>query len=829
MMFQLIKQIINKQNKILWILMSAISFVMASIIAVSVATNVYLSELQQSREQVYGSFSHIIYTSENTDAGDYSTRYGIIDIVNSQAEKDVVYGNVNNLAKSLGKINVANLLGNDIVITEDIAQKFQLKTGDIWKSDAQEWHVKAIIDNIGLLWVKGVTEEIQSFKMPNVIVSPENWQQLVKQFPETKRVWLGQFQSNITDRTWDSIQGSHYRNTFLLEMGARDYHTPEYLLNIASVIFCMIVIVILRAYILAIRKRYHVYELLGMRKLHLKSLFFLEFLCFNMTSVLLGIILCGMITSLFLSVALQRIYIIDSRYLTGYFVKYIIMYGMSFITSILLFASFSTNENKWQRLAHKKLPFDVKKLYLAFNVGLFSMLIVFLVGTLFLNFEAINNGILNTYATGKMADDFDYQFTIASPVERYGQAYYDGSYHELPQNDEEKHRIRYIKSSGELEHIQRQLLERFPSAEVESYVNLSELYLVNKDNFFQQDYLQKLYAVHLLQDRPFWNNLLNQSTELLLTKAIVYPDDKIKWLSSQFSGDVQNVLNGHSAYIVAPAYEYFETKLGDNGMLKEGKPIDKQAPNAVYDTKIEEKSVLSFIELQANSSVYGILGSQLAKKLFDIRHLNVTVEGIAFKHTAWFDVDDISAPYRLIVSKKFLEKNGLDNKATRLRVKIPGLNYEKDNAIIRQITASYPNVQLTDQYEQLKTFRQYTFIQQGFKALLIIVFFTLIILIFNSLIHAHLLEQHQKYLVYGLLGMSRNRLAWSLSLPILGSMLIATVGISVFELRFFGGTNILSMSDWMSLLLNITLPMGICTIVILSLIYYHIGKFMKNI
>lgn len=127
MIFRLIKQIINKHNKILWILILTISFVMASVISVSVATNAYINELQLSKEQVYGAFTHIIYDSKDAIKEDYSKKYGVIEIFDSKNYKDIVYGKFNSLAKDLGSIKISSLSENEVVITEEIARIYHLK------------------------------------------------------------------------------------------------------------------------------------------------------------------------------------------------------------------------------------------------------------------------------------------------------------------------------------------------------------------------------------------------------------------------------------------------------------------------------------------------------------------------------------------------------------------------------------------------------------------------------------------------------------------------------------------------------------------------------
>lgn len=701
----------------------------------------------------------------------------------------------------------------------------------MWKIDDQEFYIKTIIDNVGLLWIRGSTEEFPMFKMPNVIIETSSWQRLVAQPSTFRNILLANFKINEKNVEWESIKGNHYRNTFL-EKSTDDYHTPEYLLNITSIILCVILLILIRAYIFSTRRRYSVYELLGMTRKRLNMLFLSEFLWFNTLIFLTSIILSLFITSLFLSVALQKIYILDWDYFSGYFFKYIVMYGITLAICLLLFTSSVSEKSIRYKFLHKKISVDLKNIKLSLNVALFSMLIVFLVGNLFLNFEAINAGILGVNATGKIVNDSDYEFMFIPPLEKQGEYYYDGNYHNNSQKTaDEKYRIQYMKSSGELDNIQTQLLKIFPNAHLESYVNLSEVYLVNKDNLFQQEYLQKLYRTKIIQDRAFWNKLLNQSEDLLLIKVIAYPDDKIKMLSKNFSGNLQSVLEGDSAYLVAPSYQYFESFDSVNNITyRESKPIDKNNPNAIYDYKIKENDVLTIISLDAKNSMYGTVDIQSAKKVLNIKHINVAVGGISYKQVGWLDLSDIIAPYRLIVSKNFLEKNSFDKFTTRLRVKIPDLDYQKDDRIIRQIVANYPNVKIVDQYGQLQTFRQYSFIQQSFKILLIVIFFVLTTVIFNSLIQTHIFEQKQKYLIYGLLGMSRNRLFKSLSIPVLCNMIFSIVGVSMLELYlFFGRINILSFNDWVSLFIYIVLPMIICIFIILMLIYWHIKKFMNSI
>lgn len=811
--------------------MFSISLVMSSIISVSVATKVYIDELQHAKEKVYGAFTHIIYNPKHDVIEDHSKSFGVINILNDVNDNDIVYGQMNHLAITLGKINMPSLVDNEVAITEEIAKKYHLKEKDLWHYNEKEWRIKTIIDNIGLLWIKGTTEESPVFKMPNVIVSDNIWQKLDGHSSEMKRVWLANFNVGETTDVWNNISGNHYRNTFL-ENDTEDYRTPEYILNIISIIFFIILMIILRTYIVSIRKRYHVYELLGMEKWQLKKLFFFEFLTFNILTITLGLLLSVLIASLFLSVALQKIYIIDSHYYLGYFLKYIMMYAITLIISIILFAVSSNKHSRRQLFLCRKIPFDLKKIGLSFNIGLFSMLIVFLIGNLFLDFDAINTSALSSNAVGKIVNDSDYELVSMSPANKWNKLYYDGKYHDISQTDfKETYHIQYHKSDGELESIQQQLLNNFPNAQLESYINLSEIYLMNKNNLFQQDYLQKLYSAKIIKDRPFWKSLLHQSNELLLIKASAYPDDKLKLLSPHFSGDLQSVLKGEGAYLVAPAYEYFESfDPVNNVTFKESKPIDKTNPNAIYDDKIKEDSLLSLIALHSKSSVYGRVDSQFAQKRFTIKQFNVPVGGIAFKQVGWLDKSDITTPYRLIVSKAFLDKHDLDKSITRIRVKIPNLDYNKDDKIIRQIVAKYPNVKIIDQYDQLKTFRQYSFIQQGFKILLIIIFFVLTTVIFNSLIQAHLLEQYQKYLVYGLLGMSRKQFIKGLYIPVVSGMILSTIAITLLELRlFFGRINILSSKDFMLVWIYIILPMMICIVMVLMFIYHHIKKFLNNI
>lgn len=832
MMFRLIKQIINKQNKVLWLLLFSISLVMSSIISVSVATKVYIDELQHAKEKVYGAFTHIIYNPKHDAIEDHSKSFGVINILNDVNDNDIVYGQMNHLAITLGKINMPSLVDNEVAITEEIAQKYHLKEKDLWHYNGKEWRIKTIIDNIGLLWIKGTTEESPIFKMPNIIVSDNHFQKLDSQSSGIRRVWLANFNVGETTDVWNNIPGNHYRNTFL-ESNTEDYHTPEYILNLISIIFFIILMIMLRTYIVSVRKRYHIYKLLGMVKWNLKKLFFFEFLTFNILTITLGLLLSVLIASLFLSVALKKIYIIDSHYYWGYFLKYIMMYAVTLIISLLLFTVSSNKpQSKKQVFLRQKMPFDLKKIGLFFNIGLFSMLIVFLIGNLFLDFNAINTAVSSSNAVGKIVNDSDYELILMSPANKLNKLYYDGNYHDISQTDfKETYHIQYHKSDGELESIQQQLLNNFPNAQLESYVNLSEIYLMNKNNLFQQDYLQKLYSSIIIKDRPFWNSLLNQSNDLLLVKTSAYPDDKLKLLSPHFSGDLQSVLKGESVYLIAPAYEYFESfDPVNNVTFKESKPIDKTNPNAVYDDKIKEDSLLSLIALHSKSSVYGRVDSQFAKKRFTIKQFNVPVGGIAFKQVGWLDRSDITTPYRLIVSKAFLDKHDLDKSITRIRVKIPNLDYNKDDKIIRQIIAKYPNVKIIDQYDQLKTFRQYSFIQQGFKILLIIIFFVLTTVIFNSLIQANLLEQYQKYLVYGLLGMSRKQFIKSLYIPVVSGMILSTIAITLLELHlFFGRINILSAKDFMSLFTYIVLPMIICMLMALMFIYHHIKKFLNNI
>lgn len=829
-MINVLRAIINKQHKVFWIVTSIISFVMATIIAISTSANIYLQTLQQSKETVYGAFSHIIYRDTLEDTTD-ANLYGVIRKAQFEQQTPLVFGTLNTNARQLSGLSLPPLHDNEVILTTTSAKHLSLQKGSTWQFQSKQYSVKDVIDNFGLLWIKGVNEETNHMQLPNVIFNENefnNLQQTTAVIP-LPSVWLSQFNTTTLPPTWQNVSGNHYTNTYLAK-NVDDYHTPDYLLHVASIIFCIILLITLRTYVVSIRHRYTVYQLLGMTKRHIRLLFWAEIVVLTSVTFILGLLLTAIITSAFLSIALQRIYVPHIHYFAQYLTKYAIMYSLSVLVSLFFFSPYDVSNNTLQIWLKKRLPIDFKMLKLATYSSVFSVLITFLIGNMWLNFNSINDGILRTNAVGKLNTDFDYELVLTYPENKHGSVFYNNAYHNQQSSNGARGFLRYMHPTDDLTQLRHTIHTKFPNAQIETYATIDQVYLMNTNQLFEQPYLQKLHAAKLLTNRPFWNDLYNKPTELLLTNITAYSNEQLRLFSNQLNGNADNVIKGDSVYVVAPAYRYFETiDTQNNATYKSSKPVNKTDKNAVFDTKLNDHAPLHLTYLRANNSAIGMFNSHVAKQIFSPQFVNTTVERIAYHQMGWLDLQDTTTPYRLIVSFEFLNKHGLHTHPTRLRIKLPNMNAQQDDVEMKQLIAQHPTVQVISQHEQLKTFKQYQMMQNGFKVLLVIIFVTLMYLILNGLIQTHIIEQSYKYTVYSLLGMSKWALIRKIVFPFVMSMCLAIVSLTSIEIvLFFGNIDTLSLNDYHSLFLYIVSPMVSCFVTTLFLVHYHVNKFMKQ-
>ncbi|MBF0780728.1 MULTISPECIES: ABC transporter permease [unclassified Granulicatella] len=821
-------QLFNKHNKVLILMTTVMTVLLASMLSISATTQIYLEHTQLSKERVYGGYSHIIYGSKLSNV---SQKYGRIDIVQSNSQPDIVYGALNQAAYQYSYLeNTVNM--NEVLITQSIATKFNVKVGDTFDVNGIPKTIKQIINPMGLMWIKGQSEELRQFKFPNVIVSSQVLEQLVESQGNREVVWLARFDRKQAPNEWEALSGNHYINTYILgENNNTQYKIPEYFQNILSIIFCIIIVVVLRAYILYSRPRYEIYRLLGVKNGQSNILFVFEMLTIAVLTCVLGIMLSVGVTSSLLSIALRQFYILEIGNVRDYIIKYTVMYMLSVCLSLLIFSVHTKNKSymKINLLARKFYTYiDIKKIYLSISVWFCTILLVFFVGHLFMHFNSINAAILSTDAVGKMPSDFDYEITLKDIERLPGQTYHDNAYYETSKETYGE-LIDYKRAGEEMNSIAQEIKTAFPDSIIKKYTSLWQVYLLD-EKVLNQDYIMKLYEPKVYQNRPFWNTLLNYSGKMVLIRVRVYPDEDILRFSSSFTGDVGSVLNGEKVYIIAPSYEYFETHSKEGVVLREAKPIDKDDSRATVERVIDETTLLKLASLQANSSVVGMVSSEQAKQLFTVKHVNVSISGISHRQVAWLDYGDLGVPYRLIVSERFLEKQGLETNPTRLRVSFNQFDYRQDNLKIRQILSKYPTVTFTDNYEQLDVFRQYRMMQSGITWLLISIFVVLSILIFNSIIQSHIVEQYQKYSVYVLLGMSFKKLFTMLVLPMIGSVCIAFVLLIALEFKvFLGLPNLVGIKTWINMLVYLGVPCLFIILVIYVITWRQINKFIRNI
>lgn len=694
--------------------------------------------------------------------------------------------------------------------------------------------VKHIVEDYGSLWIRGEEEERNQLSIPQSLVSQNTFKKLA-QLPQVSAryvIFLERFDGK-PDMVWESIQGSHYRNMFILSaQDTRMYYFPDFFQNILTVIFAILVIMMMRVYVLAIKKRYMTYHILGMSARQVKKTYVLECIAFTVFIYGLGVVLSGIFGTLFLSVVFQKLYSIPLFYWLPFILKYGSIYSISAVLALGFLVPYRQIRCRYfVRMKSKKRLIPKNIWSTAIGVSVFSIILTSLIATLFFYFNAINTAALSSDAYGKMSSDFDYEIAIQSPNLAVGQTYYSGQMHISEEANHQSNFLKYYRTNGELETVLDTIRAKFPDVQYAKYYHLSQTYLMDNQQLFDQDYIQKLKEFHVIENHPFWQSFLEKNASMLPVRVIAYPEENLKELSQFFDkSSIESVLSGKSAWVVAPAYEYLELAGSDKGnKTKFTKAIDANHPNAVVDRKIKKGINLDILKLTSQTSAYGIFSDKLAKQVFNHTILTVPVADIAYKQIGWFDLDDLGYKYRLIVSERFLEQYAIDETATRLRLSFPQANYDETNLFIRDLLKDKYQLGLVDQFEKNTLFRDYSLLQKGFKLLLMMIFVVLVVVIFNSFIKGHLLRNQARYELLILLGMKRARLVYSILRPMMLGIVMSCLVVFLIEMRLFiGPIELLSLKDWIKQLLYVILPHLFIIIVIVSSLFLNLNRLMKK-
>ncbi|MBS4749895.1 hypothetical protein KG091_02255 [Carnobacteriaceae bacterium zg-ZUI78] len=809
-----------------------LTFIFASMVSIVSVTNIYLNETQKAKESVYGSFTDIIYKEHTNEDFDLNERYGRFYISKLQNDgQSVTYiGVLNDKAKILSKLKIKNisLQENEVIVTRSFAKEKELNKQDKLVIKGYSLVVKDIIDDYGMLWVKGEEEVRKGYHEPNVLVSPNVFSELKSSIVFS--VTLEKFNGQPSEQ-WLDLEGNHYHNMFIDKQNTTAiYYFPSFFEKLLSIIFSFIVFTLIKVYQSSARKKYHVYDLMGMNTKYIGMTCVIETIYMVCLAMVLGLTFSFVFSSCLLSLVFKKVFFVPVDYLIIYIGKYMILMSIMCLFSFLFLPIFTKKERRVKRQSHQFFFIKGTKRYMVF-AGMFSILLVFLVSLMTTYFQAVNKGVLSSDAYGKMTDHFDYEFSIKKQNNIVNKTYYHQEWHEASQHSDWI--LQYYRDTGELEKLAKNIKSSFPNAQEDIYQELSSVYLVNKDNVFNQPYIERLYVDKVLENNPFFTSLLDEDRKILRISLITYPDDTIKELSSFFNKevDVDSVLSGEEALVVAPAYEYFEERIKDGNIVNRfSKPIDATHSNATLDTKISKESILETVFLSSSSSVYGRLSTQEAKDIFKVHKVPITVAGVVYRQIGWFTLEEMSAPYRLIVSHAFMEKHHLPQYMTRLRVRIPDKEYEHVNSQIRNFMSGYKDIDFIDQFEKLKIFKEYSILQQSFNILIVIMFVTLITLILNSFIQSFFIHHQQRYSIYVLLGLSDKKLMMICFLPMCLSILLSS--IITFGLVLFltaGPVVWWTVKMMLEFVWNVGIPYLVIIVILWIITWIQTKRFMKQV
>ncbi|NEW62417.1 hypothetical protein GMA11_03315 [Granulicatella sp. zg-ZJ] len=783
----ILSAILHRRNKVLWTIITALAISIATLFCVCVLSNSYLKTIQKEKEAIYGGFSHIIY-KENTIKKDIP--FGIMTVGHIQNEKEeknlIAIGSMNEKANavSLRKENVIHLKPHHTILTESLANLYHVKENDTFQLANQTWTVEDVIKDYGQFWIRGKEEESRQYTPPQMIISSEDLNALI-----TSKIFLSVYSIVLNHPTFFptnnlaffNIEGAQYRNDAIDVFRERHYGFSENFNIILLTVVIFVTIVLLYTYKKSITERYRIYALLGQTKLN--HLYQLEISLLVGCVGIISIVLSLLSSCLLASLSYQKLTFPDTTIFFSEGIRYIIAYFLSFIL-FLIMNPYIDKAHKKGKAFKTKIPLSKKVPIYIGTVFIFTSAIMLLLTNFFLYYYETDTANHQTIV-GRMAQQFDYEVQPVPTIRDTSikQAFYDGKWHD--NKGKEGVYLSDLHQQNLLYDVQKSLTSKsIQTKNNKFYIESNQTYLFANQELLQQPYIQEKHRRYVNEQKIL--SRLFETEYLLNIQLTAYPEEDLKWLAQETGQNdtLHDVLSGEKAWIIAIPYTV-QSLSDDVSVSKQFKLSSMQDPNNIHDTVLStgKPQTIGILE-SCKTSAYGYFTEEDIQKFFTVKKIDVSIAGIIYQNIGWFDAYEKGGAYRFVVSNNFFEKHHLKNTPTRYRFSLINTENSLEHEKVKQVISSYGNIDLLDKTSTQKILTQYDRMQNGFKVLLLSVFIILSVAMMYSFIQAYLLDSHDLFSIYLLLGYSTNKLYKKAIIPlilsILSAFLFTTISVSVF-------------------------------------------------
>ncbi|MGY3756316.1 ABC transporter permease [Helcococcus kunzii] len=781
-----------------------------------------MNRLYKEKNSLYGKFIQIKYLDDSKNIGKENFdrfNYGLVEISEI---------NINDKSYNLGALNdkiLENELSKkdikkgEVIITKSFANNNNLSLNQRLSLYNRDFIIKDVISDYSNYWIKGDFEQINNTTPPELLLNYEDYLEVVKDNSLKVSSIYTLYENDDVD-LWRNLKGKEYLNTLTYGNKFDLYEFPNLYQNVMIALYAVITFIFLYTYKNYTNKRYHVYKILGMHKFSRKQLLIKEILFISFIVLTLGILLSLLIVSLLFTVINKELIFVYNKDYVFQLIKYVLIHLL--ISMIFVLFIFGTKEKR------NVLKNKFEKILIPVLAGIFCIVLTYIHSNMVMYFDNTLSNLNSSNALGKMDNDYDFELELLrlNPNEK---VYYNNDFHK---KSGEAIDIKYFDKNKEFNKLISEIKRKSKDIKIRTYSTVYSAYIKDK-GYINQEYIIKGYPMNISYNTEYWKGITDK--DLLKSEIFTYPDSDLKEISKKINlneTDEIKLLNGEGVVVVKQPFKFLETKLKDengeeNIYRLQTVPAEYNDKDAVKDDTVKKGSILDLFVLDAKSTAYGLFDRENMLKAFNIKNVQLNVIGTSDKYIAWFNPSENNNPYRMIASDKLLEKKGINNTISRIRINIKD-DYLNTKNLITSLLTNYDQIILNDNYEIQQQIKDFKILTIGFNILLLVSIIISMIFILYTFLSSYYKLNKNTYEIYLLLGMKKRKLLFVVIIPFIISCVLSTIINLIISFKQSGDAFFMTKSEMISVLRISLLPSLIYLTILLVINILINREFVKN-
>ena len=762
----------NKSFRITFFILLLVSFLILSSVSI---IQIHQIKMAYSRGNVYGYFHSILYQNEE-DKNKYNIDDDIANIEAFNTELPggtrLTVGTKNKMANKMLYRGIPDLESNDIeygecLISQHIAEKLNLKQDEKININGNNFNIKSIVPDIGFLWVRGEREEKQKMEVPNIWLNSHDFEKLAG-FEENNIYRLILLDSRQTSEINSTLySGNLYENTPILgDENVFAYRFSQDFFLIQLLALFILVFILIFSYKRNSNRRYNILKDLGITDSHLSKIKKIEIILLSIPPLLISIIL-----SYITCIVYNHIAYADSTFFSiMIYFKVINYYIVSYLLALAIcgfeFKSLKNiNIGNLKNMRHKRPSIPIKGNRILVASSFLMFLLSYIVISFYSSTSAINKMNSEIELYGQLNKKFD--FDIHFEEDKLDYNYYKYGNEKIAINDADAPRwtFFYDDFQHKLDEISLKLKNIKGIKRIECFYENKYGQMEVSNKIINSPLIEKIYVASTLplEPGPFKKLFIGDGLDTLIScDFYMLPDDYLKDIAGTIKIDKTNtskLLNGEGAILISPSIKINKIKKDANGESVYWER-STSGDNLIKDDDLLKYKTINVYFPQANKNLYGIIPQEeIISHKGRLEKINIKILGSSYRNLGWFTNSSTESPYRILVSKSFLNKSHINHETTRIRIFLdPQADYKTISYNISSMIRGIPRIQLIDQHYNLSAYHEYLFME---KIILISCFFLVSTLVFSfafSIVNVFWLENEKNFCLFRDLGIKNKKL-----------------------------------------------------------------------